>query len=102
MRELYKLLLSKKDWDPKAISAINNTLMDAMISDILFLDDNYFLRATDVEDPDKADVELWRDEKDEYEITKVYNTNYSKDQILDVLYGLYKKENKIYSSSRKK
>ena len=101
MRELYKILLTKKDWDSKEISAINNTLMSAMLSELLFLDDNYFLRATDVEDADKANIELWRDEKDEYKITRVYNTEYSKEQILDVLHNLYQKENKINASSRK-
>jgi len=101
MRELYRLLVAKKDWDPKEISAVSNTILNAVHSDILYIDDSHFLRATDVEDVDKVNIELWEDIKDEDGNISVRKVDCTKEEMLEVLHSKYQKEGKITTSSRR-
>ena len=92
MREMYRLLITNDYMDNEEKVAISNKLMNLMAADVLPVMDGYYLKVHDTEDADKADVELWARNVDEYETTDHANTGFSKEEILMVMHKAYLKE----------
>ena len=91
MRELINILLNDENVPNEGKMAIAHTLIDAVsVGEYPLGEDGLYLRATDTEDANLCDVELWYNRKDEDGNISVGNTGLSKEEIITKLYELHK------------
>ncbi len=92
MKELYRLLVSSKDFTTDEVMSISNTLQNAIVTspDMYPIEENGLcLRVIDTEDPNKIDVALWSNHLDEDGNRSVKMVSNDKQEILDALHTKY-------------
>ncbi len=92
MKELFRLLVSRKDLPVDEINTIAKTLIDAIHIGKLDIGEDYILTVSNTDDHEKMDTVLWK-KIETHEGKKLqYDLRYSKEQILNVLHEDYVKQ----------
>ena len=92
VKDLLSQIIHDEKYNNDDKIGLTHILLDAITSGDLPLSDGLFLRVSNTEEHELMNIELFYDRRDEDGNISFGNTNSNIDQILDVMYKEYKKD----------